>query len=204
MMTCRHFLPSIGLLLVCLVHTAAPNVWDPAQNATLIFHTGGAILWIGVYVYVEIYTLAFAKRVEIGKCEKVFRWLCIVISLIGGAIYIVCQSFQPEDVGLCCGNEYRDVTMATVETARQNGAHAIAQDNLFLMQQKFFDPHAPAPLHQGLYDTAHGWGLVWFMAEFWGECTAGFGMLMNTLVIWWYSASRTIKMPDELPPVSSV
>lgn len=86
--------------------------------------------------------------------------------------------------------------MTTVEIARKNGAYAIAQSNLELMQWKHFDPQAAPPLYQGMYNTAYGWGLAWYMSEFWGECVAGVGMLVNTLVIWWFSKARTVTMPD--------
>jgi len=102
-------------------------------------------------------------------------------------VYAVTQSGPPDDYGICCGNRYRPVTMEDVETAKQNGAYAIAQQDLAFLEARKFTPDAAPPLYQGMYDTAYGWGLVWYTAEFWGEVLAGFFMLLDLLVIWFFA-----------------
>jgi len=187
MNSARLFLPQIGMLMVTLVHTANANVWDAAQDATLIFHTGGAALWVGVTLYSEVYILAFSKVAVVGPTERALRWSCVALSLLAGVVYAVTQSGPPDDYGICCGNRYRPVTMEDVQTAKQNGAYAIAQQDLAFLEARKFTPDAAPPLYQGMYDTAYGWGLVWYTAEFWGEVLAGFFMLLDLLVIWFFA-----------------
>jgi len=201
MNTARTFLPQLGMLGVALIHTAPTNVWDPAQDSTLIFHTGGAIMWIGVTMYTEIYTLGFCETAVIGSCERKLRWACVVLAGIGGACYLVAQSDNPGDLGICCDIEYRPVSMETVEKARRNGAFKIAEKNLDLMEGAKFTPNATAPLYQGMHNSAYGWALAWYMMEFWGEVCAGVFILLDLLVIWFFAEERDLMMPKELPSV---
>lgn len=207
MMTARTYFPQIGMLMVALVHTAPANVWSPAQNSTIYFHTGGAVLWIGVTLYAEVYTLQYSKVAIIGACERKLRWACIVLCLACASLYVVNQVFSPEDLGLCCNVVYKNVTMETVEKARANGAFAVAQQQLALMEGAKFTEDPTPPLYQGMYDTASGGALVMILLGFWGEAGAGAFMLLNLLVIWYYAYTRrAVEMPDlemEEPLVAS-
>jgi len=185
-------------MLVALDHTAQPNVWDEAQQATLIFHTGGAIVWIGVTVYSEIYTLIWATKVKLTDTEKSLRSVLVALALVAGVIYLVCSSISASTLGLCCDDEYRPITMDNVEKARANGAYEVAQENLKLMQYATFTPNAQPPLYQGMYNTASGSALAWRMLEFWSEACAGFFMLLNLLVIYFFSTARDIDLPEDL------
>lgn len=200
MMTARTFLPSLGLLMVALVHTTAPNVFDPAQASTLFIHTGGAILWLGVQIYVEAYTLC-SGRINIGQCEKTLRWLCVAGALVGAAVYLLTSSLPAESVGLCCTDEYRPVTMADVKLAASHGAYLVAAQDKELMQFANFSPGAAVPLYQGLYNTAYGQALAWKLVEFWSEAFTGFCMLVDLVVIWRFSSEREAgrTLPSHLP-----
>jgi len=198
MMSARTYLPQIGMLMVALVRTTPRNVWRPAQNATTVFHTGGALLWIGVALYTEVYTLAVSKVVAVGKAERRLRWACVVLALISASFYIVSGILSPDALGLCCDVEYRPVTMATVEKARANSAFSIAEQNLILMEGAHFTPNATAPLYMGMYNSASGGALVMIMLGFWGEMGAGAFMLLNLIVIWYFSENRRVQLPDSL------
>lgn len=199
MMSARTYLPQLGMLMVALVHTAPANVWTPAQNATIIFHTGGAVLWIGVTLYSEFYTLYVSTVAVVGKVERRLRWACVVLAVVSSSFYIFNQIVSPKDLGLCCDVTYKTVTMATVDKARANGAFVIAQQNLALMQGARFTPNATAPLFQGMYDSASGGALVMILFGFWGEALGGAFMLLNLLVIWYFAEYRTVVLADDLP-----
>lgn len=201
MMTARAFLPQLGMLMVALDHTADPNVWNPAQQATGVFHTGGAVIWIAVSLYTEMYTLACSGTVVIGKTERALRWACAILGLVGAIVYIVGQAFTPSDLGICCGVEYRNVTAATIDKAKSNGAFQIALEDEALMQGAKFNPHAAAPLYQGMYNTTSGWGLAWILMQFWSELCAGGFMLLDLLVIWYFAVERRIDKGPTLPEV---
>merc|ERR1712113_1066735 len=111
------------MMLVALDHTTAPNMWGPAQHATLIAHDIGAAFWILIAVYAEMYTLYWAKDMKLTKMEKCLRTTCVVLSLVGVVLFIVCTKIPASSLGLCCDDEYRTVTMENVEGARANGAY---------------------------------------------------------------------------------
>jgi len=199
MMSARTYLPQLGMLMVALVHTTPANVWTPAQNATIIFHTGGAVLWIGVTLYAEFYTLYVSTVAVVGKWEGRLRWGCVVLALVSASFYVFNQIVSPKALGLCCDVLYMPVTMATVDKARANGAFAIAQQNEVLMQGAHFTPNAAYPLYRGMYDSASGGALVMILLGFWGEAFAGGFMLLNLFVIWYFSENRTVALPDDFP-----
>uniref|UniRef100_A0A7S2IMP3 Uncharacterized protein n=1 Tax=Zooxanthella nutricula TaxID=1333877 RepID=A0A7S2IMP3_9DINO len=203
MMSARTFLPQIGMLMVALIHTAPANVWDPAQNATIIFHTGGAFLWIGVTLYVEVYTLQYSEVVQVGAFERKLRWACVLLALVSAMFYVFNQIFSPADLGLCCDVEYLPVNSSIIEKARRNGAGAIAMQDIELMQGLHFTPDATYPLYRGMYNSASGGALVMIMLGFWGEMGAGAFMLLNLLVIWYFSANRLVDLPEDMSESSS-
>uniref|UniRef100_A0A7S2IMM8 Uncharacterized protein n=1 Tax=Zooxanthella nutricula TaxID=1333877 RepID=A0A7S2IMM8_9DINO len=131
----------------------------------------------------------------VGKVERSLRWACVLLALVSASFYVFNQIISPGDLGLCCDVEYRRVTMATVDKARSNGAYAIAQQDLALMEGARFTPNATAPLYMGMYDSASGGALVMILLGFWGEAGAGAFMLLNLLVIWYFSENRTVDLP---------
>uniref|UniRef100_A0A7S2IM34 Uncharacterized protein n=1 Tax=Zooxanthella nutricula TaxID=1333877 RepID=A0A7S2IM34_9DINO len=135
----------------------------------------------------------------VGKVERSLRWACVLLALVSASFYVFNQIISPGDLGLCCDVEYRRVTMATVDKARSNGAYAIAQQDLALMEGALFTPDAKAPLYMGMYDSASGGALVMILLGFWGEAFAGGFMLLNLFVIWYFSENRTVALPDDFP-----
>jgi len=148
-----------------------------------------------VTLYAEFYTLQVSKVAVVGKLERWLRWACVVLAVVSSSFYFFNQIFSPGDLGLCCDVSYKTVTMATVDKARANGAYAIAEQDLALMEGARFTPNATAPLYMGMYDSASGGALVMILLGFWGEAGAGAFMLLNLLVIWYFSENRTVDLP---------
>jgi len=187
MNTWRAYVPPLGMLLVAFDHASTVNLYNSAQTAASIFHTGGAVAWLAVPLYIEIYTLEWAKDVKIGRLEKELRTSCVILAVSCAILYGFFGNTSPESFGVCCGDVWRYVTQEDVDMANMNGAYAVVQVDLKLMQYAKFQ-NFPPPTNQGLYDTASGMGLAWKYVGFLGEAGAGFFFLLNGLVIWYFSS----------------
>jgi uncharacterized membrane protein len=185
MNTWRAYVAPIGIMLTAFCHSLPANLFNPAQQHILIIHTGGAVLWIGIPLYVETYTLWWAKHVSIGRRERQLRISCVILALICSVVYGFFGNTSAGAYGVCCDEVYRNVTQADVDMANKNGAYAVAQVDLKLMQHAKFDEASP-PVNQALYDTASGMARTWKMAGFFGELGAGLFLMLDIVVIWFF------------------
>jgi len=186
MNTARALIPPIGMLLVTMCHVRPPNYENGLIGVVKIAHTGGAIAMIGGYFYFELLILAGCVRTAgpLKASEKVQRWVCLVVGLLGLLVYEICGNIDVADYGGCCMDKYVPVNMTHVRTAAKHGAYIVEAEDKRFLQLAMTHPDQEYPVYRGLYDSAIGSGLLVKKLCFYGETLAGIAALLSMLFIW--------------------
>jgi len=157
------------------------------------FHMTGALLAIFTYLITEWQDLN-APSVSFAQHEKTVRWAiywCVVFFLVG---FITGEALGALPLGICCFDAYLPVNHTAIDKAYQNQAYIQEANNKRLMELSsvYNTSSSDAPLYQGLYDTAHGWGLFIRLMGFWCEFWMFEFMIMANLVVWYFNPERSL------------
>lgn len=199
--TLRQFLPPVGMMIVaCIPTTPAVNA-DARDKITVLLHTLGAVLMIGGYTVIELYTLFIAKNVHFhgGPRGHEFRSRFVIIVLCCNACFFfvffgVLRALSNR-LGLCCPDTWKiptldDALHALESTNLENRTRSdiYVKDLLYLGKQKYM-----------LVDTASGAVRFVKAGEYFAEVLAGLFMIASHLCIWWYCPERHLDLAEELP-----
>jgi len=201
----RQFLPPIGIMMVACIPAPPGANRQFTDKVSSIVHTLGAVMSIGGYAMIELYTLVFAEGLPV-KFDTVTsyqgKWgewttrmgvicccgFCIVAFQVFGVLV-----GQADKLGICCNDEWEipskhDLNLAKhMNTTNTSYGHYVE------------DSIAAAHGLKLLKTTASGPLMLFKLCEYWFEVLAGLFMLYSHLVIWWYCPERHIDLDEELP-----
>jgi len=196
----RQFLPPIGIMMVACIPAppAANRAFTDKISSTI--HTCGAVMSIGGYAFIELYTLLgndlpvrfdTVKAYHKGWGEWNVRFGVIICCLfcIGAFQMFGVLCSQAPKLGICCEDVWEIPTQADLDwlkTSRAQGYY-------------FEDEIAKADHVHLLKQTASGTFMFFKLGQYWFEVLSGLFMLYSHLVIWWYCPERHIDLDEELP-----
>jgi len=196
----RQFLPPIGIMLVACIPAPPAANRDFSDTVSSIVHTMGAVMSIGGYAFIELYTLLghnlpvkfdTIKPYNKGWGEWRVRMGTVLFCLffIGAFQTFGMLAGQAHRFGICCEDQWEIPTQEDL-----NYLNTTLGNGFF-----FEDDMAKAHNKHLLKQTASGTFLFLKLGEYWCEVLAGLTMLYSHLVIWWYCPERHIDLSEELP-----
>lgn len=184
----RAFVPPFGLLMVVLIPLSTRD--DFANSLASAIHLIGAVMMLGGHGLFEVYTLACAEFVRIGRRERQLRWIWCICCLVAGLGFAICGQLLEHSKGsLCCGDVLRIPTDDDIESARANGHTGLALRNAMAQETG----------EALLFDTAAGTILFLKYLRYWCEVAAGFSMIFGLITIWYFCPERRLELGNELP-----
>jgi len=201
----RQFLPPIGIMIVACIPAPPAANRQFTDKVSSIVHTLGAVMSIGGYAVIELYTLIRAEgkwgnlpvkfdTIQVYK-GKWGEWttrmgviICCLVCVGGFQLFGVLLG-QADRFDICCTDEWRVPTEKDLEVLKSHrGEGYYVEDSI-------------AKAHQVklLYRAAYGPVLIFKLGEYWFEVLSGLLMLYSHMVIWWYCPERHIDLDEELP-----
>lgn len=206
-MMLRQFLPPLGIMLVACIAAPPKANREFTDKVACTIHTIGAVMSIGGYAFIELYTLYCADNVKFDTAihdqRLRLREKCVRRTLIFCCLFCVC-GFQicgaldgkgVEMFGLCCDDEWSE---PKPEDWQALAAHGYAPGEVVMDQIAAFE-------HKKLLlQTASGHFLLVKLLEYWFEVGAGLFMLLSHMAIWYYCPERHCDLHEELPNPGAV
>jgi len=199
----RQFLPPIGIMLVACIPAPPAANREFTDKVSSVVHTMGAVMSIGGYAFIELYTLLGGDELPVkfdtvksynkgwGEWQVRFVTILFCLFFIGAfqTFGVLCS--QADKFGVCCGDVWEVPTgadLSWVKTHRNGSLGFYYEDEMAAAQNKSL-----------IKQTASGTFLFFKLGEYWCEVFAGLTMLYSHLVIWWYCPERHIDLDEELP-----
>mmetsp|Transcript_25629 Transcript_25629/g.73143 ORF Transcript_25629/g.73143 Transcript_25629/m.73143 type:complete len:316 (-) Transcript_25629:149-1096(-) len=170
--TCRQFLPPIGMMLVACVPTTPAAQADLADQVTVLVHCMGAMMMFIGYIFLEGRALAWGvwkdsrTPLRIKPREWWVRCLLLTGVLHGFCCFIAFQALLIPDLGLCCFDEW----------APKEGYERVQ-----------------------LVNTASGWILFFKIGSYFGEVVSGLCLIASHMAIWYYCEERRVDLVETIP-----
>lgn len=184
----RAFVPPVGLLMVVLIPLSTRD--DFANSLATTIHLIGAVMMLGGHGLFEVYTLARAEFVRIGRRERQLRWIWCVCCLVAGLGFAICGQILEHSKGrLCCDDVWRIPTDNDIGSARANGHPGLALRDAMAQESGV----------ALLFDTASGTIMFLKYLRYWCEVAAGFSMIFGLITIWYFCPERRLELGNELP-----
>lgn len=193
MTSIRHYLPPIGMLMVASIPVVARCNRGHTDNTAALVHNMGAQLSMGGYGVAELWLLVWAvgrTPVVVKPTERILRIVAILISLSFAVGFLVLDDYTGSFEAWGCDDVWRTPTADEVRQLQGT----IRTEYLAVQASE-----ALRTKKRLLYNSATGKCLKYKAAEFWCEVLAGFFMVVDMWVIWWYAAERYIDLDDSLP-----
>jgi len=211
----RHVLPPFGcLVLVGITVTPKMSSTDAGQRVATVVHSMGAGAMFGTYIMVELYTvlrnptsslrILRGQRVIMKKTERKLRIISILGMMLMGPAFMSCFLLSDDGgpvakvANLCCSNTWVKVNASALtslhEKAQSDPAYffpAVEASHAFLLGKRVLENSASGPV------------LVLRIMSFVFEVMTGFFMVVNMMVIWWFSYERLFWMQGDLPGPST-
>jgi len=196
----RQFLPPIGIMMVACIPAPPGANRQFTDKVSSVVHTMGAVMSIGGYAFIELYTLIRCDQLPVkfdtvkaynkGWGEWTTRFgviVCCLVCIAGFQIFgVLCG--QAEKLGVCCNDVWEVPSSKELKDLKARGEGFYVEDSI-----------AAAHGTKLLKQTASGPMMYFKLAEYWFEVLSGLFMLYSHLVIWWYCPERHIDLDEELP-----
>jgi len=200
LLTLRQMLPPIGIMLVACIPAPPQANRQFTDKVSSIIHTMGAVMSIGGYAFIEVYTLLgddlpvkfdTVKVYNKGWGEWRVRFVTILCCLfsIGAFQMFGLLCGQAKNLGICCEDVWEIPTQAELDILKTQRGQG------FYFEDEIAATHNTHLLKQ----TASGTFVLLKLGQYWFEVLAGLFMLYSHLVIWWYCPERHIDLDEELP-----
>lgn len=196
----RQFLPPIGIMIVACIPAPPAANREFTDKVSSIVHTMGAVMSIGGYAFIELYTLMGNDLPVKFDTVKVYNkgwgeWrvrfitvLCCLLSIGAFQMFGVLCS-QAHNLGICCEDVWEIPTKDDLDILKSSRAQGF-----------YFEDEIAVVNHQHLLkQTASGTFVFLKLGQYWFEVLSGLFMLYSHLVIWWYCPERHIDLDEELP-----
>jgi len=196
----RQFLPPIGIMMVACIPAPPGANRHFTDKVSSIVHTMGAVMSIGGYAIIELYTLVRSDTLPIkfdtvkaynkGWGEYTTRMaviICCLISVVAFQLFGALLNLGDKH-GLCCNDVWEVPTAKELAELKARGEGYYVEDSI-----------AAAHGVKLLKHTASGIMMYFKLGEYWFEVLSGLFMLYSHLVIWWYCPERHIDLDEELP-----
>lgn len=195
----RQFMPPIGMLLVATIPAPPGANREFTDQVSCIIHTIGAVMSIGGYAVIELYTLLWARQVVFDTSirgrrhrvpEKLARGILISMCLFCIVAFQICGVLQNrgDQLGICCNDVWEVPTEENIAMLKARGH----------IGQALIDQIANEKGEKMLLSTASGAFMVIKLCEYWFEVGSGLFMLASHLTIWYYCPERYIDLPEDL------
>jgi len=196
----RQFLPPIGIMMVACIPAPPGANRHFTDKVSSVVHTLGAVMSIGGYAIIELYTLIKCESLPVkfdtvkaynkGWGEWTTRMavvICCGFSIVAFQVFgMLCG--QAEKLGICCNDVWEVPSPTELASLKTRGEGYYVEDSI-----------AAAHGTKLLKQTASGTLMYFKLGEYWFEVLAGLFMLYSHLVIWWYCPERHIDLDEELP-----
>lgn len=221
-LSCRHFLPPLGMMIVCCMPVVRGNR-NVSEKIAAMLHTMGAVMMIGGYITFEVHSLWFSSllRGKISRRELWLRKLLILACLICAcgfqfcgalASYVQsgCVTFMAEvsEQTQCAPGCFCTNSTSWLETCTDVWCKPTMQNISDSFNARHFGAAVSMSMadengKQMLVNTARGWFLNLKQINYWFEVWAGLLMICSHLVIYYFCAERKVDLPEELPQLGS-
>jgi len=201
LMMLRQFLPPVGMMMVACIRAPPQANRTFTDIVSCCIHTLGAVMAIGGYAFIELYTLVWDKNVVFDTKIHNARMRCperLVRGILIGLCLFSILGFQTCGVILNKGEKMFDICCNDVWATPTEADNALLKEK-GLYGQVVINEIAQFNHKKMLVQTASGAFLGAKLGSYWFEVFSGLFMLASHMAIWFYCPERHVDLCERLP-----